>query len=145
MATKKRIAASTLTSPTGSESPKPTPPMAAKEQALAELVDAFTAMVSGCFGLHRDGRLAPDQQNQWWLLGVAGTRVVVRFDGSWTHIVGKHSPSVADLKSFESVADVAKDAIRVAKGTPSDSGLATASGATATAIDAVEAMLDSLG
>ena len=113
-----------------------------KEQALADLVGSFAAMVSGCFDLHRDGRLAPADQNQWWLLGTAGMRVVVRFDGAWTRIIAKTSPSTAELKHLDARADTAVVAIRHAKQAPSTNRLNAAAAEAATAIDVVDSMVD---
>jgi len=113
-----------------------------KEQALADLVGSFAAMVSGCFDLHRDGRLAPADQNQWWLLGTAGMRVVVRFDASWTRIIAKTPPSTAELRHLGARTDTAVLAIRHAKQIPSSNRLSAAAAEAATAIDTVDAMVD---
>jgi hypothetical protein len=117
--------------------------MTPKEQSLADLVAAFTTMASGCFELHRDGRLAPDQQNQWWILGNAAMRVVVRFDSAWTRIIAGDTPTIADLRRLTGGSSTAVEAIRVAKQIPAPNRLSVASGATATATDSVDAMIDS--
>lgn len=137
MASRKRAAAKPA--PTAAAQPVPMTP---KEQALADLVAAFTTMASGCFELHRDGRLAPDQQNQWWILGIAAMRVVVRFDPVWTRIVAGNAPTIADLRQLTSLCSAAVAAIQRAQQVPSPNRLADASGPTATATDSVGAMVD---
>ncbi len=122
--------------------PASPPAMNPKEQALADLASSFATMTSGCYELHRDGRLGVADQTTWWILGTAGVRVMMRFDGAWTRIIGNNPPTLADLTQLDAVTDIAVETIRRAKQIPSQNRLAIATAATASAIDAVDAMID---